>query len=117
MHLEGIFRKCGSNKRIKDIKKLLDSHGNVIDWSEQEEFTVHDAASVLKQYVAELPEPLLCDKHIPIHIEIASKCWEYGAVFVFCFSVINIGFKVARIPLILVFSVNRIITMNHQTCT
>lgn len=71
VHYEGIFRKCGSNKRIKDIKKLLDSHGNVIDWSEQEEFTVHDAASVLKQYVAELPEPLLCEKHIPIHIEIA----------------------------------------------
>ena len=89
MHLEGIFRKCGSNKRIKDIKKLLDSHGNVIDWSEQEEFTVHDAASVLKQYVAELPEPLLCDKHIPIHIEIASKCW-----FSFCIqsSVFNIRF-------------------------
>lgn len=76
VHLEGIFRKCGSNKRIKDIKKLLDSHGNVIDWSEQEEFTVHDAASVLKQYVAELPEPLLCDKHIPIHIEIAKLADE-----------------------------------------
>ena len=75
VHLEGIFRKCGSKKRINDIRKLLDSHGNVIDWSDQEVFTVHDAASVLKQYLAELPSPLLSGKHIPVHIEIASKSW------------------------------------------
>ena len=81
VHCEGIFRKCGSNKRIKDIRKLLNSHGNVIDWDEQEEFTVHDAASVLKQYISELPESPLLAKHISVHVEISSMCASHNLRF------------------------------------
>ena len=40
VHLEGIFRVNGSKKRINDLKSILDTQGNLIDWENQESFTV-----------------------------------------------------------------------------
>lgn len=36
-------------------------------------FSVHDCASVLKGFLAELSEPLLTDLHYPAHCQIAGK--------------------------------------------
>lgn len=36
-------------------------------------YSVHDCASVLKGFLAELPEPLLSDLHYPAHCQIAGK--------------------------------------------
>lgn len=36
-------------------------------------FSVHDCASVLKGYLAELSEPLLTDSHYPAHCQIAGN--------------------------------------------
>jgi len=71
VHLEGIFRVNGSKKRINDLKSILDTQGNLIDWENQESFTAHDVASLLKQYLSELPEPLLLNRYLEVHMEIS----------------------------------------------
>lgn len=49
---EGIFRVCGSSARMKTAQGTLDEGGDV-------DGTVHDVAGLLKQFLRELPEPLL----------------------------------------------------------
>lgn len=53
-HIEGLFRKAGSQSRQKDIKRLLDAGGCVSDGHHP-----IDVASVLKLYLRCLPEPLI----------------------------------------------------------
>ncbi|XP_063539328.1 uncharacterized protein LOC134748461 isoform X1 [Cydia strobilella] len=53
-HIEGLFRKAGSQTRQKDIKRLLDAGGCV-----SEGHHPVDVASVLKLYLRCLPEPLI----------------------------------------------------------
>ncbi|KAJ8723830.1 hypothetical protein PYW07_007810 [Mythimna separata] len=53
-HVEGLFRKAGSQNRQKDIKRLLDAGGCVSDGHHP-----IDVASVLKLYLRCLPEPLI----------------------------------------------------------
>ncbi|XP_039757952.1 uncharacterized protein LOC120632213 [Pararge aegeria] len=53
-HVEGLFRKAGSQTRQKDIKRLLDAGGCV-----SEGHNPIDVASVLKLYLRCLPEPLI----------------------------------------------------------
>ncbi|XP_053613362.1 uncharacterized protein LOC128676928 [Plodia interpunctella] len=53
-HVEGLFRKAGSQNRQKDIKRLLDAGGCV-----SEGHHPIDVASVLKLYLRGLPEPLI----------------------------------------------------------
>ncbi|CAH2045166.1 unnamed protein product, partial [Iphiclides podalirius] len=53
-HVEGLFRKAGSQTRQKDIKRLLDAGGCV-----SEGHHPIDVASVLKLYLRCLPEPLI----------------------------------------------------------
>ncbi|XP_050353808.1 uncharacterized protein LOC126775764 [Nymphalis io] len=53
-HMEGLFRKAGSQTRQKDIKRLLDAGGCV-----SEGHHPIDVASVLKLYLRCLPEPLI----------------------------------------------------------
>ncbi|KAG7297865.1 hypothetical protein JYU34_018617 [Plutella xylostella] len=53
-HVEGLFRKAGSQTRQKDIKRLLDAGGCV-----SEGHHPIDVASVLKLYLRNLPEPLI----------------------------------------------------------
>ncbi|XP_026315019.1 rho GTPase-activating protein 11A-like isoform X2 [Hyposmocoma kahamanoa] len=52
--IEGLFRKAGSQTRQKDIKRLLDAGGCVSEGHHS-----IDVASVLKQYLRCLPEPLI----------------------------------------------------------
>ncbi|KAI9792666.1 MAG: hypothetical protein M1816_001765 [Peltula sp. TS41687] len=56
---EGIFRLNGSAKRIKDLQTIFDSpdrYGKGLDWVN---FTVHDAANILRRYLNLLPEPII----------------------------------------------------------
>lgn len=61
---EGIFRKSGSTSRQQELKNLL-GQSNSIELSSGQ-FSVHDCASVLKCYLAELPEPVLTEVSILI---------------------------------------------------
>ncbi|KAL7930476.1 hypothetical protein V8C35DRAFT_312744 [Trichoderma chlorosporum] len=57
--VEGIFRLSGSEKRIKELKTIFDSpdrYGKGLVW---EGYTVHDAATVLRRYLNDLPEPVV----------------------------------------------------------
>ncbi|KAM0747072.1 RhoGAP-domain-containing protein [Meredithblackwellia eburnea MCA 4105] len=56
---EGIFRVSGSNKRINQLQLEFDSpprYGKDLDWRN---YTVHDAASVLRRYLNMMPEPVI----------------------------------------------------------
>ncbi|KAK2003379.1 RhoGAP domain-containing protein [Colletotrichum falcatum] len=57
--VEGIFRLSGSEKRIKELKQIFDSpdrYGKGLVW---DNYTVHDAANVLRRYLNDLPEPVV----------------------------------------------------------
>lgn len=56
---EGIFRLSGSAKRIKDLQVIFNSpdrYGKGLDWTG---YTVHDAASIFRRYLNQLPEPIV----------------------------------------------------------
>lgn len=69
---EGIFRRSGSFERQQDLKNLLNK-GQALHL-ENSTFSVHDCASVLKSFLAELPEPLLTNAHFPVYCQIADSC-------------------------------------------
>ncbi|CAO1632224.1 unnamed protein product [Parajaminaea phylloscopi] len=60
---EGVFRIAGSQKRMRELQETFDSpprYGKDVDWSK---YSVHDAASVLRRYLNQMPEPI-----IPLHL-------------------------------------------------
>ncbi|KAJ8664737.1 hypothetical protein QAD02_006399 [Eretmocerus hayati] len=69
---EGIFRRTGKLTRQQELKNAL-YQGQPLDLDEGR-FSVHDCASVLKGFLADLPEPLLSDLHYPAHCQIAEWC-------------------------------------------
>ncbi|XP_043473896.1 uncharacterized protein LOC122506010 isoform X2 [Leptopilina heterotoma] len=69
---EGIFRRTGKLTRQQDLKNAL-YQSLPLDF-EEGRFSVHDCASVLKIFLADLPEPLLTDSHYPVHCQIAELC-------------------------------------------
>ena len=68
---EGIFRRTGKLTRQQDLKTAM-SQGVFLDLDDGR-FSVHDCASVLKTFLAELSEPLLTDLHYPAHCQIAGN--------------------------------------------
>ena len=57
--VHGIFRLPGSSKRIKELEKIFDSpdrYGKGLNW---EGYTVHDAGSIFRRYINNLPEPVI----------------------------------------------------------
>ncbi|XP_040156667.1 uncharacterized protein LOC120896543 [Anopheles arabiensis] len=66
---EGIFRKTGSLARQNELKSLL-LQGNVLPL-DGAGYTAHDCASVLKSFLADLPEPLLTELYYPAYCQVA----------------------------------------------
>ncbi|XP_063992154.1 uncharacterized protein LOC135170350 [Diachasmimorpha longicaudata] len=69
---EGIFRRTGKLTRQQDLKVAL-YQGHPLNLNDGP-YSVHDCASVLKSFLAELPEPLLTELHYPAHCQIAELC-------------------------------------------
>nr|XP_018910553.1 PREDICTED: uncharacterized protein LOC109039509 [Bemisia tabaci] len=69
---EGIFRLTGALSRQNKLKSLI-SQGLPLNL-EDGQFSVHDCASVLKNFLSELPEPLLSDTYYPAYIQISELC-------------------------------------------
>ena len=70
--LEGLFRKPGSKLRIDQMVIELERSG----FSEvvaNMSYTGHDYASLLKQFLSELPEPLLIKRHINAYIQASGE--------------------------------------------
>lgn len=60
---EGVFRIAGSQKRMRELQETFDlppRYGKDVDWSK---YSIHDAASVLRRYLNQMPEPI-----IPLHL-------------------------------------------------
>lgn len=66
---EGIFRKTGAVSRQQQLKACL-NEGTTVDFSDNN-YSVHDCASVLKNYLSELPEPLVTDSYYPLYCQIS----------------------------------------------
>lgn len=69
--VEGIFRRTGSLNRQQELRSLL-NRGVTLNL-EGGAYSVHNCASVLKTFLAELPEPLLTEAHYPAYCQIAGK--------------------------------------------
>lgn len=57
LHTTGIFRVSTSLKRIRQLREDLDS-GKDVQFGE--DHSPHDVAALLKEFLRDLPEPLLC---------------------------------------------------------
>ena len=68
---EGLFRISGSKKRQEDLKELVDK--DIFIDLESGKFTAHDVATVLKQFLAELPEPLLTPELHHAFLQVAGE--------------------------------------------
>ncbi|XP_065169690.1 rho GTPase-activating protein 19 isoform X1 [Atheta coriaria] len=69
---EGVFRRTGSLNRQHDLRSLLNQGTTLC--LEEGTYSVHDCASVLKGFLAELPEPLLSEAHYPAYCQISDLC-------------------------------------------
>ncbi|KAL7867783.1 hypothetical protein SRHO_G00091670 [Serrasalmus rhombeus] len=56
LYTEGIYRKSGSTNKIKELKMGLDTDSNCVNL---DDYNIHVIASVLKQWLRDLPNPLL----------------------------------------------------------
>ncbi|KAJ0183448.1 hypothetical protein K1T71_001424 [Dendrolimus kikuchii] len=68
---EGIFRRTGSLSRQQELRQLLVTGSNL--GLDDGKFSVHDCASVLKGFLAELPQPLLMDQYYQTYCTLASQ--------------------------------------------
>lgn len=68
LHVEGLFRVPGHSLRQAALREMLNT-GEEIDL-ETGDFHPNDAATLLKTYLGELPEPLLTHRHYHAHLKI-----------------------------------------------
>ncbi|XP_034041402.1 rho GTPase-activating protein 19-like [Thalassophryne amazonica] len=68
LHVEGLFRVPGNSLRQAALRDMLNT-GAEIDL-ETGDFHPNDAATLLKTYLGELPEPLLTHRHYHAHLKI-----------------------------------------------
>uniref|UniRef100_A0A8C4QDL6 Uncharacterized protein n=1 Tax=Eptatretus burgeri TaxID=7764 RepID=A0A8C4QDL6_EPTBU len=60
LYTEGLYRKCGSANKARELREELDAdvNGVILD-----AYQVHVVASVLKQWLRDLPDPLMTYEH------------------------------------------------------
>lgn len=73
LHVEGLFRVPGHSLRQAALREMLNA-GSEIDL-ETGDFHPNDAATLLKAYLGELPEPLLTHRHYHAHLKIGGVGW------------------------------------------
>lgn len=56
LYTEGIYRKSGSANKIKELRQGLDTDVGIVNL---DDYNIHVIASVLKQWLRELPSPLM----------------------------------------------------------
>ena len=69
---EGVFRKPGNKLRISQLVEEL-SKGRFYEVLQDSITHPHDLGSILKQYFAELQEPLLLSRHLDAYLQIAGN--------------------------------------------
>lgn len=71
LRTEGLFRKTGNVTRQRLLKEWI-QQGSDLKLNDST-FSPHDVATVLKQLLSDLPEPLLTQKHFEAHQQIVGK--------------------------------------------
>uniref|UniRef100_A0A8C2WV46 Myosin IXA n=1 Tax=Cyclopterus lumpus TaxID=8103 RepID=A0A8C2WV46_CYCLU len=56
LYTEGIYRKSGSTNKIKELRQGLDTDVSIVSL---DDYNIHVIASVLKQWLRDLPSPLM----------------------------------------------------------
>jgi len=69
---EGLFRKSGNKNRMEQLVREL-QEGKLNEVVLNKSYNAHDFASVLKQYLSELPEPLLLKRHLYAYLQTVGK--------------------------------------------
>lgn len=59
---EGLFRKSGHLLRQRAMRERLNA-GETLCLHDNQEFSAHDCAALLKHFLAELPEPILTERN------------------------------------------------------
>ena len=73
--LEGLFRKPGNKSRIELLIAELDRSG-VDGVVADTNYSGHDFASVLKQFLSELPEPLLVKRYLDAYLQASGTAYK-----------------------------------------
>ncbi|XP_027014033.2 unconventional myosin-IXb isoform X1 [Tachysurus fulvidraco] len=60
LYTEGIYRKSGSANRMKELRQLLEADPNAVCL---EDYPIHTVTGLVKQWLRELPEPLMMFNH------------------------------------------------------
>eukprot|EP00048_Salpingoeca_helianthica_P016801 m.234304 g.234304 ORF g.234304 m.234304 type:complete len:626 (-) comp19545_c0_seq1:19-1896(-) len=71
LHEEGIFRKAGSAARIKTLRQVVEDARGDVDFAKLDA-RAHDVSAVLKQFLREIPEPLLTSECIELFLAVPS---------------------------------------------
>ena len=75
MSVEGIFRRNGNIRRLKDLTEAIDHDPSSVDLTQDNPVQL---AALLKKFLRDLPEPLMTYK---LHrLLIASQCKSFGYV-------------------------------------
>ena len=70
---EGLFRKSGQLNRQKSLREKLEAGEDVTLDLDEGVFSAHDAATLLKSYFAELPEPILQERYYPAYCQVLGE--------------------------------------------
>ncbi|CAJ0962892.1 unnamed protein product, partial [Mesorhabditis belari] len=74
LHTVGLFRVAGSAKRCRMLRAVLESPAPMIPQNSQ--LTAHDVATVLKEYLRDLPQSLLPKEHYQAYMATARLSGE-----------------------------------------
>lgn len=75
MSVEGVFRKNGNIRRLKDLSDLIDSKYEQVDLAKESPVQI---AALLKKFLREMPDPLLTFKLHRLFVMSQSKLIPYG---------------------------------------
>lgn len=96
---EGLFRLSGSNIVIKTLKERFNTEGDIDLIDDPEYYDVHAVASLFKQYLRELPSPLLTrDLHIEFLkvLELETQAEKIDAFNVLVHRLPQVNFSLVR---------------------
>ena len=72
MSVEGIFRKNGNIKRLRDLADAIDRDPSGVYLTQDNAVQL---AALLKKFLRDLPEPLFTFRLHKLFISTLSKCW------------------------------------------
>ncbi|XP_046714339.1 unconventional myosin-IXb isoform X3 [Silurus meridionalis] len=81
LYTEGIYRKSGAANRIKELRQLLETDPNTVCL---EDYPIHTVTGLVKQWLRELPEPLMTFNHYNdfLHaVELPEKQEQLQAIY------------------------------------